>query len=234
MNNNSLLKELLIYDGSKKRGWIHSEKEFNSLESYGKYLKQEYKLKGRDYYFDDIRLTADLLTNQKPILKRAEELMLSDHPYVCAFRRVVYTIGNCCPTWINPATGRGFNNDTIWYKVKRDIMDIEKINTIYEQKAGRELSFVNNLNNRKMDKQMFSIFSDSPSKQELIERLLLEDFFEQQNPIFESSIPLKEKDFINYTMENTRMILKRGVRINNSGKLDEKKLEMMYKEVGLE
>lgn len=212
-----------FYGGS---GTKESERTQIALHSYLKYKIDNTKI---DQSYDclintqyGIRLTADILTNSKIIYAKAKEIGVLDNKIIKAFEKVAYTIGNCCPTWKNPASGSSFYYDNIWYKLNLHIV---------EKRANGENAII--LGNRECDgrslnrrgelqhPQMFSIFDKEISWEEIITNLYLQDYFDfnwdlvlEYNKDYIKKITMNEKEeFLNYVLNLTILIVQRGYRI---------------------
>lgn len=214
-----------FYGGS---GTKESERTITALQSYLKYKIDNTKI---DESYDCLintniqyRLTADILTNSKIICKKAKELGVCEDPIIKAFKEISYTIGNCCPTWKNPASGAGFYYDNIWYKLNLHIVE-KRTNekTMKPIILGDRKCDGQSLNRRSEQQhpQMFSIFDKKKSWEEIITDLYLQDYFDfNWNLVLEydkdyiKNIKTNEKEkFINYVLNLTILIVQRGYRI---------------------
>lgn len=211
-----------------RSGTKESERTITALQSYLKYkidnteIDESYDcLKNTNTQY---RLTADILTNSKIIYEKAKELGVCEDPIIKAFKEheIAYTIGNCCPTWKNPASGAGFYYDNIWYKLNLHIV---------EKRAKGENAII--LENRECDgqrlnrrgelqhPQMFSIFDKEISWEEIITNLYLQDYFDfnwdlvlEYDKDYIKKITMNEKEeFLNYVLNLTILIVQRGYRI---------------------
>lgn len=243
-----------FYGGSRTR---ENERTKVALDSYLKYKIDNIEI---DESYDclinkehDIRLTADILTNPKIIEDKAIKLEVEENQIIKAFNEVVYTIGNCCPAWKNPASGQSYFYDNIWYKLNLHI--VEK-----RSRGDSAIPLRNRIENRKCDglslnrrseqnhPQMFSIFDGEISWETLISNLYLQDYFDYNwNLVIENdkdyikNITMNEKEeFINFVLYSTILIVQRGYRIateykgNRFNKEQKEQIISLLKSIGIE
>ena len=124
-------------------------------------------------------MTADLLTNPKPIIAcynscpKEKRSALLQQAYL-EFLNVSYTVGNFSPVWFNPSTGSGNWNDTIWYKLVRHLQLVDEFKGIFNQSQEK----YKGLAERRKGGSCFEVmFSSTSNKKEVIDALLLQDFF---------------------------------------------------------
>lgn len=149
-----------------------AERRQIALQSYLQYpfiktKNQQYTCKdGYLYYIDKIKITADLLTGSKEVISHAKYLarQASEQEIkeleqgLDAFCRVVYTIGNCCPTMKNKGGRKGKIGglETCWYKLNNYVDVCNEYESITELFKGPSET---NLQSRKAD-NMFVVFSE--------------------------------------------------------------------------
>ena len=218
-----------------------------ALDSYMRYefiKKNKYeidKTKNCLIYANKIRITADLLTNTAITgdLEKNKELVLQDEKSlnaIKAYKEVANTIGNCCPTWNNPASGPGVKNDNIWYKLNKHIIEQSESESpipLLDRNADGM-----RLNNRGEASQMFSIFDSKKAWKKLIEDLYLQDYFDYDwNLRCGSRMNIENLDDI---LEITILIVQRGYRIRTGYKgnvlreKDKAVINQCLKKIGLE
>ncbi|MCI5997330.1 MAG: hypothetical protein SOR31_01130 [Parvimonas sp.] len=193
---------------------------------------------------NEIKITADLLTNSKLIDEISENFGVQNNPEIKAFDEVKYTIGNCCPVWRNPASGRGVLRDTIWYKLNKHIVEKrkQKLHPIKLRDRIKNKDF-NNLNKRNSE-EIFSIFNSDISWGKLISDLYLQDYFKYDWNLFNENYvsidKIEKNDFINYVKITTTLIVQRGYRISTGykgnilRKQDKEVIEGILNRIGLE
>ena len=157
------------------------------------------------------REMVDLSKSKNEELKSALELFCS----------VAYTVGNFCPVMKNP----GGDSDTCWYKLsnylsreefsKKESTDIEDV---FCKKLARK--GVNNDQVTRYPKDMFIMFHGNPSRKEIIERLMLQDYYKDSDyeDLAITKTPLDywndgEDAYIKFLNMITKLIIKRGIRI---------------------
>lgn len=157
------------------------------------------------------REMVDLSKSKNEELKSALELFCS----------VAYTVGNFCPVMKNP----GGDSDTCWYKLsnylsreefsKKESTDIEDVFCKNLTRKG-----VNNDQVTRYPKDMFIMFHGNPSRKEIIERLMLQDYYKDSDyeDLAITKTPLDywndgEDAYIKFLNMITKLIIKRGIRI---------------------
>ena len=186
-----------------------------------------------------IFLAADLLTNPSPIIEKYNKVFKDEERELLhAFLKVSYTAGNFCPVWYNLANGRGNRNDTIWYKLDRHILKVEKFVGVKEQDEEK----YENLRKRQANCQIFDVLLDGPNdKSKVIKALLFQDFFREDNTLLQETVIPDEKEMLaNYINMTTRCIVTRGYRIfakdkpyNPLDENDKKNIEDLLREIRL-
>ncbi len=128
---------------------------------------------------EKVFMAADLLTNPNPIITcynscpKEKRSALLQQAYL-EFLNVSYTVGNFSPVWFNPSTGRGNRNDTIWYKLVRHLQLVDEFKGIFNQSQEK----YKGLAERRKGGSCFEVmFSSTSNKKEVIDALLLQDFF---------------------------------------------------------
>lgn len=237
------------YDAERWSDAIESYKKYKCFNSVNYEFKED---EGLIYYKVDennkIKITADILTNVGAIEKIVNMIKghLTDEDYkiLQAFYRVSYTIGNCCPVWKNPSSGREEFNDTIWYKLNKYIVEKrkQKSNPIKLRDRIKNKDF--NKIRERYSEEIFSIFNSDISWEELISNLYLQDYFNYDwNLLDEKFIFVKnieEKDFLEFVKIITVLIVQRSYRIitgykgNLLRKQDKEIIEDILNTIGLE
>lgn len=206
-----------------------AERRQMALQSYLQYpfIKakcQQYSCKNDYlYYKDEIKITADLLTGSKEIISHAEYLKTRQaseqeikelEQVLDAFCRVVYTIGNCCPTMKNKGGRKGKVGglETCWYKLNHYI----DINNEYESitKLFTE-DLKTNLQLRKAD-NMFAVFSKKMTGKDIAINLLFRDFYDANFSLVETRNPNEIgiiSEYVDFLVLCTKLIVQRGLRI---------------------
>ena len=236
----------------KKRFKPDAERWYGAISSYMKYpiFKKWEKLKDNSgypilgYKTDDkeVFLPADLLTNPMPIIAKYNEMvkknnkLFNNKKVLYSFLKVSYTPGNFSPVWYNLGNGPGNNNDTIWYKLDRYILQVEKFIGI----NNKCVEMYKNLKKRQSNCQIFDVlFTDTEKKKDIIDALLFQDFFDNDCLLQSTKIPNEEEKFLEYIYDTTKCIISRGYRILAKDKPEQaftdndlKNINCLCKEIG--
>lgn len=170
-----------------------------------------------------IKITADLLTGPKEIIDCADRLdsMKQNDDLQTALKKfcsVAYTVGNCCPAMFNPLPKAiGIKADTCWLKLQRFINPgKEDYKKIQEYKWNDNLRYRGKGLNTKDN--MFGLFSEQLSGKKIIERLMLNDYYDDDYNLIIQKTPQEYADdgvdtYISFMKLVTALIIKRGIRI---------------------
>ena len=165
-----------------------------------------------------IRISADTLTGPSELIEQAKNLGLRNHEALKEFCSVVYTVGNCCPVMFNPLPKAiGIKADTCWLKLQRFINPgKENYQTIQEYNWNDDLRYRGKGLNTKDN--MFGLFSEPLSGKEIIERLRLNDYYNDDYNLIIKKTPQEYANlgvdaYIDFLRLVTSLIIKRGIRI---------------------
>ena len=205
-----------------------AERWQSAIESYLEYscLKGKVKIEQRDknrfflnFKGDSVSITADLLTGPADIIENAETL-IKDYPdraadiysALLSFCSVAYTVGNCCPTMKNPKT----TVDTCWWKLYR-FHNVDEEHTV---PSICDAGWNENLGSRGAQ-NMFGIFPERLSGREIVDRLMLKDYYDDNYNLIINKTPKEHYDlgvdeYIKFIRRVTTLIIKRGIRIYNA------------------
>ena len=199
-----------------------SEHWSRALESYFSYpcFENDYNEKKGFLYYDDIKITADILTGPGRIIKIMEELGTENKEIVETVKRfcsVAYTVGNCCPVMKNPHGSDKEDikdwEDTCWWKFNHCLELKKEYDDIKTAKWNPDLNW------RKPD-DMFAVFPDSIKGRKIRDRLMLMDYYNGDRLIVDPITQGKSEEkaqyierFINLVNLYTLLIIKRGIRI---------------------
>ena len=230
-------------DTIKKHRGIYSydvERWESALKTYDKYpcfFKNKNYVrddKTSFYYFKDngvrVKITADVLTGTGEIINSAKNLYKkasAERKYTILksalndFCSVAYTVGNCCPVMFNPLPKAvGIKADTCWLKLQRFINPGKE-----DYKKIQEYKWNDNLNYRgkglNTKDNMFGLFSEQLSGKKIIERLMLNDYYDDDYNLIIQKTPQEFADdgvdtYISFMKLVTDSIIKRGIRIYNA------------------
>ena len=182
---------------------------------------------------EKVFMAADLLTNPNPIIAfynscpKEKRSVLLQQAYF-EFLNVSYTVGNFSPVWFNPSTGTD-RNDTIWYNLAQHLQNVNELKGIFNQSP----EMYKGLTERKKGESCFEVmFSSTSNKKEVIDALLLQDFFNDGKIINQGyTIPSvfssqKDIDAFEKCLEYAvTCIISRGYRILAKSKPNEDFLE---------
>lgn len=192
-----------------------------ALDSYKKYpcfQSDDYCIKMPDLCYtkdgQNIRISADTLTGPSEIIDPAIELGLEKHESLKQFCSAAYTIGNICPVMANPGGSPG--SDTCWSKLERFH------NTIKHKiiKGTMDANWNNNISKRYAE-NMFAVFPDNLSGRKIVDRLMLNDYYDDDYRLIINKPPQEYADlgvdeYISFIQLVTTLIIKRGIRIYNA------------------
>ena len=222
-----------------------AERRQYALESYLNYpFIKEYKdcyfIENDFLYYESgnkkIKITADLLTGSKEIIECADKLIICDEKQksfldkmISTFCSVVYTRGNCCPVLKNKGGRRGNAGgiETCWYKIGKYIDVNKKYDSILNLED-------NNLRTRTAD-NMFAIFPKELSGREIVDELLLCDYYDDNYELIENRKPAdisNVEEYIALLKLGVKLIVQRSVRILHSykcRKFDNEKRDIVMK-----
>ena len=220
-----------IYN-KKSKSTPDAERWDYALDSYKKYkcFEKDYEKKNGFLFYEDIKITADVLTGPNEIITLAKQCGKCDADSLKLFWSVAYTAGNLCPVMKNPGGRKGKEGgvDTCWYKLKRFLYPkdpkatIRKISSAYIDSKGEVINHLG----RRTAENMFCLFPNELDQEGVIENLMLSDY----------KVPLNLKsfetgtDFLDYC---TWLIVKRGIRIyyKFKKKIDDLKLNQLAEEL---
>lgn len=201
----------------------------------------------------EVKITADILTGPIEIIRIAEKLgnklsnkqkkeeLLSVLDLFCS---VAYTVGNCCPAMFNPLPKAvGIKADTCWLKLQRFINPgKEDYKKIQEYKWNDNLRYRGKGLNTKDN--MFGLFSEQLSGKKIIERLMLNDYYDDDYNLIIQKTPQEYADdgvdtYISFMKLVTALIIKRGIRIykqNDLGgiNIDKMAVELINEKIRIE
>lgn len=183
-------------------------------------------------------MPADLLTNPNPIItcynsypkeKRCDRLQQA----YLEFLYVSYTVENFSPMWFNPSTGRGNRNDTIWFKLDNYLLQVDELKGIFNQSQEKYKGLAERKRrgeNKEKSSCFDVLFKSTSNKQEVIDALLLQDFFNDDKIISNYEIPsaLTEEEidkFEKNLITTVKCIISRGYRILAKSNPNEEFLE---------
>lgn len=183
---------------------------------------------------EKVFMAADLLTNPNPIIEcynscpKEKRSMLLQQAYL-EFLNVSYTVGNFSPVWFNPSTGRGNRNDTIWFKLDSYLLQVDELKGIFNQSQEKYKGLAERKRrgeNKEKSSCFDVLFKSTSNKQEVIDTLLLQDFFNDDKIISNYEIPsaLTEKEidkFEKNLITTVKCIISRGYRILAKSKPNE-------------
>ena len=213
---------------NKKRDAERWDYAFDSYQLYGCFRNDRYVFDREDYFIYYtcsgpckcyIKISADLLTSPKEIIECADALdeKKENEALQAALRKfcsVAYTAGNFCPVMKNKGGSKG--TDTCWYKLNKYLdanKEYDGIEFAFCKKKGRGV--INDLSNRDAS-NMFAMFEEELTGQEIIERLMLRDYFGKN--YLELKAPQDYADtadeFIGFLNQITLPIIKRSIRIH--------------------
>ncbi len=193
-----------------------------ALDSYKRYpcfCGNKYVITSNYLRYDNkINITADVLTGPSEIISPVENLLSKEKKLKEAldeFCRVAYTIGNVCPVMKNGYDG----DDTCWHKLKVFIEPGKKYTGITD--AG----WAQNVSKRKY-KDIFAVFPEKLNGEELVERLMLKDYYDDDYKSISNATPAQfaskgVDEYIKFLRLVTTLIVKRGIRIYYKNKLPE-------------
>lgn len=195
-----------------------------ALDSYKRYpcfCGDEYVISSNYLRYENkinINITADVLTGPSEIISPVENLLSKEKNLKEAldeFCRVAYTIGNVCPVMKNGYDG----DDTCWHKLKAFI-ELGKEYTGFE-----DAGWTQNVSKRKY-KDIFAVFPEKLKGEELVERLMLTDYYDDNYNLIINETPQEHiakgvDKYINFLSLVTTLIVKRGIRIYYKNKLPE-------------
>lgn len=205
-----------------------AERREMALRSYLEYpfvkCNKKYSIRNDFLFYDNkIKITADLLTGSDEIIDCVEKIKLncsegerqSLEKALDSFCSVVYTIGNCCPVRKNKGGRKGDVGgiETCWYKLGK-----------YLEKDSRYPSITSLLNtdsmsdlNKRTADNMFAVFPQELSGQDIIRELLLKDYYNKDFSLIEIKKPNEIKnvfEYIEFLNLCTKLIVQRGIRIS--------------------
>ncbi len=193
-----------------------------ALDSYKRYpcfCGNKYVITSNYLRYDNkINITADVLTGPSEIISPVEDMLSNNKALKEAldeFCRVAYTIGNVCPVMKNGYDG----DDTCWHILKAFIEHGKEYTGITD--AG----WTQNVSKRKY-KDIFAVFPEKPKGEELVERLMLTDYYDDNYNLIINETPQEHiakgvDKYINFLSLVTTLIVKRGIRIYYKNKLPE-------------
>ena len=223
-----------------------------AFESYKKYkffskLEKIKKRPDHNYFFNykGVWITADLLTGPSRILAQAKKLIDDNQSRkeeidsaLDLFCSVVYTIGNCCPTMknphssINPEIKKNKDwDDSCWWKLNYCL----KLNARYTgiENEGWDDNF-----NKRDSEKMFAVFPDNLTGKEIVDRLMLNDYYEGKRLVVSPIAQGKNEDneeyinrFIDLMKAYTFLIVKRGIRIYKENNIEGINLDQLTEEL---
>lgn len=191
-----------------------------SYRNYPGFWDKEHSERENFIYYKDIKITADILTSPSEIIECANGLDKQNKKLQTAlktFCSVVYTVGNCCPAMFNPIPKHSSVNlpaDTCWFKLQRFIdPKQDEYKSFYDYPWNKVLNRRGKTKNTKDN--MFLVFPEKHSGQEIIERLVLQDYCTPE--YLELSSPEDYAgscaDYVDFLNRITLPIIKRGIRI---------------------
>lgn len=220
--------------------WESALKTYDKYPCFFKNKKYVRDDKTSFYYFEDngvrVKITADVLTGTGEIINSAKNLYKkasAERKYTILksalndFCSVAYTVGNCCPVMFNPLPrSLGIDADTCWLKLQKFIDPNQDYCPI--DKHTWDASLNKRGKGKETKDNMFGIFSESISGKEIIEQLMLNDYYDDDYNLIIKKTPQEyAKDgvdvYINFLRLVTTLIIKRGIRIYNALPDDMKK-----------
>ena len=234
-NLSESVKNKLYY--SMKENRPDPERRKIALQSYMKYpfWNEQYTIKDGFIWYEVnktlMKITADLLSSSK-IADLIEEKYQNDikdgeEKIIAAYRRCVFTIGNCCPVLKNKSEGRRAEDDQIINKLEKQITD--KVEQSIEM-ISKDEKKIKNLNCRK-GINIFILWSDCEKieKEQIINKLYLNDYYDNGKLIYawekvsealkSDENDKKSREYVfEYLKKISILIIKRGYRISNIGK----------------
>lgn len=200
---------------------------FNESNNYSFNESNNYTINNKDCTINyncnrtTIRITADVLTGPREIIECAEQLYkiaAQQRKYSILksalndFCSVAYTVGNCCPTMKNPKT----TVDTCWRKLYR-FHNVDEEHTV---PSICDAGWNENLR-RRGAQNMFGVFPKRLSGKEIINNLMLKDYYDDNYNLIINKTPKEYYDlgvdeYIRFLRLVTTLIIKRGIRIYNA------------------
>lgn len=199
-------------------------------------LRYEYRIEGKT---ETIRIFADTLTgpigikfyadkwkDSKKIDETKKSELLSALRDFCS---VAYTIGNFSPVMKNKGTTKNKAGavvaDSCWHKLGR----FHRTDKQYKFKNIIDSKWDDNHKKRKAD-NMFAVFPHNLSGREIVNRLMLNDYYDDNYNLILTEEPNYYADqgvdeYIRFLRLVTTLIIKRGIRIYNALPDDMKKSE---------
>lgn len=228
----------------KSKSTLDAERWDYALDSYQNYpflCNEEYEVNKKDsliYYKCSgscncrIKITADMLTGPEEIIECAKKHELGKSDSLRKFCEVAYTVGNCCPVMKNKGGRRGEKGgvDTCWYKLEH-FLDVHKEYPAIEE-AFCSHGVINDLNARDAN-NMFAMFSDKVKGEEIIKRLMLEDYYNNGSLNKELGVPseIREDKYEEFLILITTLIIKRGIRIYKENNIEGINLDQLTEEL---
>lgn len=191
-----------------------------SYRNYPGFWDKEHSERENFIYYKDIKITADILTSPSEIIECANGLDKQNKKLQTAlktFCSVVYTVGNCCPAMFNPIPKHSSVNlpaDTCWFKLQKFIdPKQDEYKSFYDYPWNKVLNRRGKTKNTKDN--MFLVFPEKHSGQEIIERLVLQDYCTPEYLKLSSPEDYAGScaDYVDFLNRITLPIIKRGIRI---------------------
>ena len=230
-----VMREIYATDPDAERWEIAFDSYLNNYRFLGD--KNGYKKDSDNYlwYYKKTKITADVLTGPKDFIRIAEKLINGQKAAkekkeelkssLEMFCSVAYTVGNCCPVMKNPNA----DGDFCWSKLASFLnpAKLDKLDGLLVAEWENDIRKRNATN-------MFAVFPDNLSEREIIDKLMLTDYFDKnynliKKPTLKECEKMEADDLITLLKDVTKLIIKRGIRIYYRNRIGKERFETYAK-----